>query len=623
MTSLRLDVSPEVTGSIPLLRHRKATKTKSVRFRSSVGFASARTVAASTAVPRIDLGPSAFDMVRLLQQSRKEDREGTQKTFKGHVGEKAKLDFFGSFHRISQLLEANTYYSEDPSPNVAFIAETEKKRLFPQPLGIVRRKGKESEVDLHLYSMGDGYASALSEGLKKVKSVERLNLKSNRLSQQGSQRILETVRPNAIKEINLAENHMGSTPVKLLISLLEDRRNQITKLNLEHTGLANEIVKEMLGVVAFNKHLKYLNLAKNGLTEKIGEALNEMLVSNSTLKRLDLHWNALGSRGGFQLFDGMKHNRYLQMLDVSWNALGKDIATATCVAEALDKHQYLVHLDMSYNSFTFEECQVIDGGLKTNHSLLGLHMDGNECYVDSKGFIVPMHFPRLEAGHVSHRIIASSSKTKRPKPKAGNCWVCGEWVEVSFEWKAGQSGEEEDEPVYIHLECDEYHHDLLEKVGQGQFQLTRAVPPGDLKFFFSHKDTAMLSSSIPSIRIVEPVTVSYQKWPDFSPVLTVTRVNHLHPIGEICLIKEPFATKPRTPPLMYVPPGIGMEKVPWTIPISLFKDYVFDTNVSGRQDMLMNCFEFDWKTSRIATLVKEENQLAAVKESLRAAYPRL
>ena len=622
MSSLRLDLSPEVAGSIPLLRQKKSTKPKSVRFRSSVGLASARNTT-MTALPRLDLGASAFDMVRMFQQSRNDAREGTIQAFKGHVGEKAKLDFFGSFHRISKLVEANTFDKADPSPNVAYIAELERNRLYPQPLGIVRRKGKESEVDLHLYSMGDSYATALSEGLKKVKSVERLNLKSNRLSQSGSQKILETIRPNVIKEINLAENRMGGTPVRLLITLLEDRRNQITKLNLENTALTIEMAKELLGVVAFNKHLKYLNLAKNGLNEKVGEALNEMLVSNSTLKRLDLHWNAFGPRGGFQLFEGLKHNRYLQTLDVSWSGLGKDISTATCIAEALDKHQYLVHLDMSYNSFTMEECQVIDGGLKHNHSLLGLHMDGNECHVDSKGFIVPTQFPKLEPGHVSHRIITSSSKTKRPKPKTGNCWVCGEWVEMSFEWKAGESGEVEDEPVYIHLDCDDYHHDLLEKVGQGLFQLTRAVPPGDLKFFFSHKDTVMLSSTLPVVRLVDPVTVSYEKWPDFRPTLTATRVNHISSLGEICSIKEPFATKPRTPALMYVPPGIGMEKVPWSIPISLFKDYVFDNNVSLRQDLLMNCFEFDWKTSRIGTLVKDEAQLMSVKESLRSIYPRL
>ena len=149
------------------------------------------------------------------------------------------------------------------------------------------------------------------------------------------------------------------------------------------------------------------------------------------------------------------------------------------------------------------------------------------------------------------------------------------------------------------------------------------MPPGNLKFFFSHKDDTMLSKVIPKQRVVDPIEVSFTKWPDFCPKLTVSVLNHVTPQGEVCSVKEPFATKPRTPPLMYIPPGIGMEKVPWTIPISLFKDYSFDTDVRPIQDMVNNCFEFDWKTSRIPTLVKDEPQLAAVKEALRGSYARL
>lgn len=622
MSSLRLQASPEVTGSVPLLRHPKRSNGKGVRFRSNEGVLVTVTPRSPPPVPKPE--PTTFDMMRMFQQSRADPREGTLQAFKGHVGKDAKLQFYGNFHKIGKITEINRFEKLEPSPNVAFIAETERSKLFPQPMGIIRRKGKETELDLHQYRMGDDYASALSEGLKSVKSLERLNLKSNRLSQTGSMKVLETVRANVIKEINLSENTLGTAPIRLLISLLQDRRNQIVKLNLECTGISTELAKDMITIVAFNKHLKYLNLAKNRLGDKVGENLNEMLVSNSTLKRLDLHWNGLGSRGGFQLFEGLKHNRYLQMLDVSWNGMGKDIATATCAAEALEKHQYLVHLDMSYNSFTYEECQVLDGGLRQNHVILGLHMDGNECTVDAKGFVVPDRDPKLEPGHMAQRIIATSKSKRRGRSsKAGTCWVCGEWVEVVFEWKGGVSGEVSEEPVYIHLECDGYHHDLLEKVGPGSFQLTRAVPPGELKFFFSHKEETMLEADLPKLRLVDPIEVSFTKWPEFAPHLSVTVLNHMAAQGDTCSIKDPFATKPRTPPLMYVPPGIGMVKVPWSIPMSLFKDYLFDTEVPLTQDLINNCFEFDWNTSRIPSLVKDEAQIAAVKEVLRSCYPRL
>jgi len=40
----------------------------------------------------------------------------------------------------------------------------------------------------------------------------------------------------------------------------------------------------------------------------------------------------------------------------------------------------------------------------------------------------------------------------------------------------------------------------------------------------------------------------------------------------------PFKTKPRVPRLIYEPPEGELERIPWSIPMSLFKDYKFDTD---------------------------------------------
>lgn len=68
----------------------------------------------------------------MFQQSRHNSREGTLASFKEHVGEKAKLAFFAAFIAFPTC-KANTYYKADPSHHLAYIAETEKKRLFSQP----------------------------------------------------------------------------------------------------------------------------------------------------------------------------------------------------------------------------------------------------------------------------------------------------------------------------------------------------------------------------------------------------------------------------------------------------------------------------------------------------------
>ena len=48
----------------------------------------------------------------------------------------------------------------------------------------------------------------------------------------------------------------------------------------------------------------------------------------------------------------------------------------------------LVHLDLSWNSFTFEECVMIGEALENNQTLFGLHFAGHYSHVDHLGFLV-------------------------------------------------------------------------------------------------------------------------------------------------------------------------------------------------------------------------------------------
>ena len=49
----------------------------------------------------------------------------------------------------------------------------------------------------------------------------------------------------------------------------------------------------------------------------------------------------------------------------------------------------LLHLDISFNSFSSEDMIVIGDGLRENHTLFGIHVDGNNAKVDANGFIRP------------------------------------------------------------------------------------------------------------------------------------------------------------------------------------------------------------------------------------------
>jgi hypothetical protein len=55
----------------------------------------------------------------------------------------------------------------------------------------------------------------------------------------------------------------------------------------------------------------------------------------------------------------------------------------------------LIHMDFSNNGFTATEIEVIAEGLKENHTLLGIHMLGNEAATDAMGFVAPNRSPGI------------------------------------------------------------------------------------------------------------------------------------------------------------------------------------------------------------------------------------
>jgi hypothetical protein len=56
------------------------------------------------------------------------------------------------------------------------------------------------------------------------------------------------------------------------------------------------------------------------------------------------------------------------------------------MGEAVNKG-IIRHLDISYNSLDKNECEKFAETIYDNHTLWGLHIMGNECVLDSLGFV--------------------------------------------------------------------------------------------------------------------------------------------------------------------------------------------------------------------------------------------
>ena len=48
----------------------------------------------------------------------------------------------------------------------------------------------------------------------------------------------------------------------------------------------------------------------------------------------------------------------------------------------------IIHLNLSYNNFSYDECDIIAEMLKDNHTIYGFHFAGHYGYVDNLGFFI-------------------------------------------------------------------------------------------------------------------------------------------------------------------------------------------------------------------------------------------
>ncbi len=100
------------------------------------------------------------------------------------------------------------------------------------------------------------------------------------------------------------------------------------------------------------------------------------------------------------------------------------------------ENKTLIHMDLSHNGFKKTEIDVMSEGLKANHTILGLHMLGNDLSTNSQGFLTERE-DNPGASHIMTRIEPSLetgtlSKEKSMMKIGSNCWICEGWTQMLF-----------------------------------------------------------------------------------------------------------------------------------------------------------------------------------------------
>lgn len=347
---------------------------------------------------------------------------------------------------ISQVIALERCPAGDSSGN-------DKEARLPNP----KTGRKESRkpingryVNFQSWGLDDAYLKSLFQRAD-IDWVEHLNLSDNRLTDESilflADRFSEVAHPKwLLQSLHLAKNRLMERGCRAVGSLIHSTEASLLHLDLSDNMIGDKPCEELCEVlIECCRDLKELALARNELGrfhESVGDALGRLVSECSSLEMLDLHWNLLHGAGAVAFFTGIyengSHGGQLRKLDLSWNRLGlrcgndtRDVQTdsesvqarrpfspptfsnevkqsCTCkactscvrmakmLASVFQDCSTLFHLDLSYNKIRCSECAIIADGLRTNQTLFGLHLVGNEASVDEYGFVIPCKPTRME-----------------------------------------------------------------------------------------------------------------------------------------------------------------------------------------------------------------------------------
>lgn len=113
-----------------------------------------------------------------------------------------------------------------------------------------------------------------------------------------------------------------------------------------------------------------------------------MIEYNLKLEKIDLHWNKIRFYGGQALIKALEQNQKIRHIDLSWNSLGtgKPGEFGEGFGNVIN-HPRFYHVNISYNDLVWKDCELIGNAIKDNHTLYGLHMNGNQASVDLYGYV--------------------------------------------------------------------------------------------------------------------------------------------------------------------------------------------------------------------------------------------
>ena len=387
---------------------------------------------------------------------------------------------------------------------------------------------KLKTIDLSENHIGKSQINNLVEFLKDSKcSLEDLNLFGNLLGDDNIITICDTISnyiEYKIINLNLGKNNITDSCINVLVNLVKKCSGLkifIINYNWLHNASATKIMKELIN----HYELRMLDLSWNCIGDDLTSTPKYESLVNKELNHPEKLFNNYALNETLTTLKlNLRRNPLLPPLDPTGgkkpsqdkkkgkqdNAPVKAFVEPKKIPErpkepspfALILGEYftkdslsLIHLDISHNNLNFEDCKLISEKSKTNHNILGMHVDGNCLEINCLGFLSPVEKLKNNKYFSESQIYYGMNKNYELR-KTGiekvrkirgknNCWICEGFREIKFEYIPKEPIEDPNNHlVKLHLNFDDYKpFDMI--CNGSSFQIVRMCPPGEINYFFT------------------------------------------------------------------------------------------------------------------------------------------
>ncbi|XP_072893373.1 NACHT, LRR and PYD domains-containing protein 3-like isoform X2 [Hemitrygon akajei] len=150
-----------------------------------------------------------------------------------------------------------------------------------------------TELVLSGNKLGDSGVKLVSTALRNPEcKIQRLWLRGVGLTDSGAEHLASALSTNtSLTELNLGDNKLGDSGVKLVSVALRKSECKIQTLWLNKVGLTDSGAEDLVSALSTNPSLTGLNLESNSLTDGSAPALRCLILTLPSLEWIGLDWN--------------------------------------------------------------------------------------------------------------------------------------------------------------------------------------------------------------------------------------------------------------------------------------------------------------------------------------------